>query len=604
VDDFGEEKCSATCMKIFNLNFPLKHFLPSFFLLLFFSSELHSQSFQWPLKIPIHLAAGFGDIRADHYHTGIDIRTNGKTGLPVYAAAGGYVSRIRVSPYGYGNAIYITHPNGMMTVYGHLSRFNAALQSYILKQQHLKQQNEIDLALNAHEFPVHAGELIAYSGNTGDSGGPHLHFEIRDSHGETFPLNPALHGLKVKDQVPPVVTKVYFFPIDEDGHQHEPIVQPIKLKDTTRYDTVHLPFQHFGVAFEGSDYVNGSSNDLEFYESNLWFDSLRRFTIRFDRLDFLKARCVNAHIVYPVFQNNGTVIHRMWKLQGDVHSIYHNVLQNGMIKISDTGLHFLQLVVSDANKNRDTIRFFVQSKSSSPYDTLRFHPSGNWFHYDSVNQVLSDSFELHLQRGALFEDMDFHFAKITSTDSFSISPAFRVGDSSVPLFKSLNISILPDKNIPDSLKDKVVMIRSNNGHRSAALAASWDANFATASFSQFGIFYLTFDTIKPRIKTLNVSDSATFSNNTIIFDVNDNLSGIATYNARLDGKWTPIQYDPKVNQIYCNLPLLKNGYHQLEITVSDAVKNTATLNITFNKIEHARGRTKSSVIHHKGSGRK
>ncbi|MFI5135272.1 MAG: M23 family metallopeptidase, partial [Chitinophagales bacterium] len=185
-----------------------------------FCGKANSQTphFRNPLDIPIHLAANFGEIRADHYHTGYDIRTNEKTGLPVHAAADGYVSRIKVSPYGYGNALYITHANGYMTVYGHLDHFNDAIGKFVKEQQYAKQSYEVELFPDASKFPVKEGDIIAYSGNSGSSEGPHLHFEIRDAHGETYPLNPEKF-LPVEDHEQPRFHSLWIYALDQCCNQ-------------------------------------------------------------------------------------------------------------------------------------------------------------------------------------------------------------------------------------------------------------------------------------------------------------------------------------------------------------------------------------------------
>ncbi|HUM45304.1 MAG TPA: M23 family metallopeptidase, partial [Chitinophagales bacterium] len=250
--------------------------------------------FRNPLDIPIALSANFGEIRSNHFHTGFDIRTNAETGYKVYAAADGVISRIKVSATGFGNVLYISHPNGYMTVYGHLDRFNDAIAAYVKQQQYAKQSFEVELFPDAGKFPVKKSDLIAYSGNSGSSGGPHLHFEIRDASGETFPLNPAAF-YALDDTIPPKFSALYLYGIDKTTG--DPVKYSIK-KNKSGYalvnDSVTINKPVIGVAVEAADYMNHASNDYGIFEYRVKLDGQLIYSVKFDRFDFSNGRYVNA----------------------------------------------------------------------------------------------------------------------------------------------------------------------------------------------------------------------------------------------------------------------------------------------------------------------
>src|SRR5690606_3165594 len=172
--------------------------------------------FASPLDVDLVLSGTFGELRSNHFHSGLDIKTQQREGLNILASATGYVSRINVATYGYGKALYIQHPNGYTTVYGHLQKFSPEIEAYIKKQQYAKESYEVEIYPEAGVLPVNQGDLVAFSGNTGGSGGPHLHFEIRD--GSQRPMNPKLFGISVKDTQPPTITSLYAYPLGEEAH--------------------------------------------------------------------------------------------------------------------------------------------------------------------------------------------------------------------------------------------------------------------------------------------------------------------------------------------------------------------------------------------------
>ena len=234
--------------------------------------------FRNPLGIPLQLSANFGEVRKDHFHMGLDIRTQQKENLPVYAAADGYISRVSIEQGGYGKAIYIQHPAGYTTVYGHLNSFYDTLEQFLKSKQYYDEQWEQDFSLSPQQFPVKKGQFIAFSGNTGASGGPHLHFEIRDSR-TGYNLNPMLFDLGIPDNIAPYLQGLYWYDRRYSTYQTSPQRIPVtKLasgyRTTDSLVRLGSPLVSFGIRAE--DKTNNSPFLFGVYEAGIWVDDSLR----------------------------------------------------------------------------------------------------------------------------------------------------------------------------------------------------------------------------------------------------------------------------------------------------------------------------------------
>src|SRR6185437_864131 len=256
--------------------------------------------FRDPLAIPMNLAANFGELRAEHYHMGLDIRTQHRENLPVFAAADGYVARVSVAPFGFGQAIYIDHPNGYTTVYGHLNHFFPALAAYVHKEQYRHRSWQVYLELPPSLFPVHKGELIAYSGNTGGSQGPHLHFEIRRTAGDVN-LNPLLFGLPVPDKTTPTIERLAWYDRSKSVYEQSPhllAVQRNNIHEDGRFaisaSLLSVPVTHVSFAIGAFDTQSGSTNPNGIYEAELFMDERPVIGFQMDRISYDNTRNINA----------------------------------------------------------------------------------------------------------------------------------------------------------------------------------------------------------------------------------------------------------------------------------------------------------------------
>jgi len=280
--------------------------------------------FKNPLDIELKLSGTFGELRSNHFHSGLDIKTNQRTGLKVYATAAGYVSRIKIERYGYGKAIYITHPNGYTSVYAHLSKLSPRIEKYLKKKQYAKESFEIQLFPGDLDLRVDQGEVVAYSGNSGGSGGPHLHFEIRDS--ASKPINPMMMGIEIPDSKKPLVKQVMAYPLDEsstiNGKNKPTQLRLIPLKNGG-YKTEKLnAYGLIGIGVNTSDKQNGSNNQNGVYQITTSFNGSPNFEVCFDTYAFNETRYLNQMIDYGFFKENKSRISKLFIPPGSPLS-YH-----------------------------------------------------------------------------------------------------------------------------------------------------------------------------------------------------------------------------------------------------------------------------------------
>ncbi|MCW3117397.1 MAG: hypothetical protein JWM28_1479, partial [Chitinophagaceae bacterium] len=299
----------------------------------------HPQNyFRNPLDIPIQLAANFGEIRPNHWHMGLDIRTNQHENLPVYAAADGYIAEVRVEPAGFGQAVFINHPNGLTTVYGHLNSFAPGLQQYVINQQYKQESWQSDMFLPPTLFPVKKGQLIAYSGNTGGSQGPHVHFEIRDTK-TTRCLNPLLFGFPLPDIVPPDIIRLAMYNRGVSVYEQAPKLFPLK-KTMDGYIIPKLPVIKTGLkklsfAIQAHDRNSVTNNPTGIYGVILFFDNKPVINFFLDSIDYIETHAINAQVDYRYKYNGGVALQHISQLPGDHSGIYSHISGDGVLELND-----------------------------------------------------------------------------------------------------------------------------------------------------------------------------------------------------------------------------------------------------------------------------
>ncbi|HEU4553965.1 MAG TPA: peptidoglycan DD-metalloendopeptidase family protein [Chitinophaga sp.] len=535
--------------------------------------------FRDPLNIPIILAGNFGELRPNHFHSGMDIKTQQRENLPVHAAADGYVSRISVSHTGYGNGLYITHPNGYTTVYGHLNRFFPALERYVKQKEYEQEDWAIDLEIPPGMFPVKKGDFVAWSGNTGGSTGPHLHFEIRNTQ-TMHPLNPLLFGFDVPDKRAPEVYRVAVFNREKSIYEQQPVITGVKKVNgeyVTTTPLIKVRAAKAGIGINGIDRQSNSTNPNGIYEVILFDNDVPNEGFQLDDIGYEETRYLNAHIDYKVKKGGGPYLQLVFPLPGNKLNIYHDIKGNGTIDLSDGAVHHVKLLVKDAYGNTSTVKFNLQQSGSEPAAAS----CANTMYPGSRNIFENNWVEFFLDETALYDQVCFRYSEVPSISAKSWSNIYHLHTPLVPIHTSFDLRLKPDKPVPPALQPKIVMVRTGLGED--ASGTTYENGWFTGRFRDFGNFHLEVDTIAPTISVLGgIRNGANLARATrLSFRMNDN-SGIKSYRAELDGHW--LMFSRKGTVLtYTFDEHCPPGGHTLKLTVTDIAGNEGVHTLTFKR---------------------
>ncbi len=573
----------------------MKQILKTIFLLLcgsaLFAQELPKIDpayYEVPLKIPAFLAGNFAELRPNHFHAGIDIKTQGRTGLPVYAAADGYVSRIAISSIGYGKVLYIDHPNGTTTVYGHLDGFSPAIDNYIRNLQYEKQVFPIDQSVPEGLLPVKKGEQIAKSGNSGSSGGPHLHFEIRRTK-EQIMLNPLKFNMPVKDKTKPVIQALMVYPVD-DGATISGKTVPQRFEVILSGNQYQLKVNQtipvsgeIGFGLKAVDILDGSPNKCGIYSMKLWVDSELICSFTMDDFALNDSRYINSLMDYELAVRKGQYLYRSWLEPGNHLNIYDTVEKKGLFKATDGLLHQVKYEITDAYGNASSLAFRIQAKETN---VVPAEPKGELFKYNHNNHIRNDELEFSVPEGTLYNDVDFIYAKKPALPRF-YSAVYQLHNPYTPLHFACTLRIKADA-LPARLQNKVMLAQIDpvSGKIYSATGKFADG-WVEGNIRVLGNYALAVDTISPKITSLSIAEKKTLQDaDAIRFKVTDNLSGIDTFRGTIDGQWVLFEYDLKNNLISYTFDKKRFQFgknHKLELEVSDFKGNTSTYKANFYK---------------------
>ncbi|TDQ07401.1 M23 family metallopeptidase [Pedobacter metabolipauper] len=539
--------------------------------------------FRSPLDIvPPALAGSFGELRANHFHSGMDYRTNQRTGYPVYAIADGYIARLRVQNSGFGLALYINHPNGYTSVYGHLSRFNPKIGQQVKSIQYQKKSYEIDEFPNAALIPVRKGDIIAYTGNTGSSGGPHLHFEIRDTKIEAT-INPQLFGLEVPDNIPPVLYSMYVYRLNKKPFNEFTPKQYFQLSGGSgsyrlnQVSTINLSGE-VGFGLVATDKHNGASGINGVYSIELELDGKPVFTSALERFMFENSKAINSHIDYPTYLKTKTSIQKSFVDPGNPLSIYSNLVNNGRIEFNDGKLHQLKYTITDGKGNKSTLSFNVQANAKATIDTPEPTP-GNLYSYANLNEFNAANVKVIMPKGTLYNDLNFTYKLLPRPSVNAFSQVHQIHNNLTPLHTGFEIWIKADSTL-NKFKEKALIV--NTGRSSQG--GYFENGYVKAKPRNFGSYFIAIDTIPPAIIPVNISNGKSMAGiGKMSFKIRDNLSGIKSFNGYIDGKWILMEFDTKTASLWHTFDEISAGKHTLEVIVTDMKDNSKNYSITFYK---------------------
>ena len=559
--------------------------MKNFLLLFLISSSLYAQSeypqeyFRNPLDITLVLSGTFGELRASHFHSGIDIKTKQQEGLKVYAVAEGYVSRIKISHFGYGKAIYITHPNGYTSVYGHLQKFSKRLETYIKTCQYDKESFEVEMFPSSEELLITADEVVAYSGNTGGSGGPHLHFEIRDN--QERPINPMLFGLDVKDSQAPIVLGVYAYPKDTNASingKNERV--PLRLIPQKNGDYEVEKISAYGnIGFGVNTYdkqdlapnKNGVSNIETFFNGN------KSLEIDFKRFSFAESKHIKRLIDYEHFKTERSRIQKLFIQKNNPLSLYKNAYDNGYIRVEDSTSSIYKIRIRDYKQNETWISVPVngnyETKTIGPVPDLS---QKSLVYSDQPTVLEASNIKVNFYKNTVYDDTFIDF-RVKSDTLF-------LHEDTIPLQKNFYINY-DLNNYKTEHQDKIFIARLYGYYkRPSYVYTKRKNNILSASSNIFGTYTLAMDTVAPTIKPVNFEDKKWLSKyRYLTVTIDDELSGISKYRATVNGKWILMEYDYKTKTLThdFNDNVDKDTKNELKIIVTDNIGNSSTFEATF-----------------------
>jgi len=518
----------------------------------------------FPLDRNPVVTGNYAELRPNHFHAGLDFSTDPVANLPIRSVADGYVSRIKISSGGYGRVLYITHPNGYVTVYAHQKKYAGKINSYARQKQTGQQKNEIELFPAPDELPVKKGEVIGYTGNTGSSTGPHLHFEIREEKSE-IPLNPLLF-YDVKDDVKPVITHVAVYNTSDSNAvvlQRSAAFSPKLNGLNLPGNTFVLPQNTFALAFAGYDLTNGTTNKNNIYEAKIELDGRLIYHHQLNNISFDQARYVN------IFSEKSGFIRFQKCFTPACYDvlIYKTLVNGGKIELKDTLPHVVELNVSDEKGNHSNLVFYVKARQVNGYSVQG--PKPNAFCHKDFSLKQSD-FELLLPKGALANPtLLFRRTYIKAPADGSID----IGSKNEKLLKAYRMAL----RIKEPLKGKEArLVMLVNGD---AQASVYDNGWLRAEPKAFGNFNYAYDTVAPVIaygyKKTKPATIKGYRN--LAFKVSDALSGIGEYNLYINNIWQIAEYDAKSSTIFCYFDeSTPSGSIDIRLEVSDKVGNKAS----------------------------
>lgn len=566
----------------------MRHFLFFLFMLLGFISSGQQQTqlqlnremqlsarFIYPLDVPMSLSGNYGELRGNHFHGGIDFRVGGVVGAPIKATANGYISKITVSPTGYGNALYITHPGGYVSVYGHLHRFADEIQKFVRQQQYEKESFVVTLELDSLKFPVKQGERIAYAGNTGSSGGPHLHFEIRDE--ENLPLNVLERNyVEARDKTVPVFNRVEFFGYSEVGGV--PVCKLVERPQNSQ-SAIRVP-ANFYVAVDGVDKMEGTNAKLAVSKYEVYLDNSLFYELEIDEVPFGEGKYINSLIEYSLKSRRGKSFIKSYVEPGNMLDYKIWSRNGGIMALNDTLPHKVKIVLTDYKGNRASKSYTVKMAAEFSSGFAEELPEGSHMAWYLANVYEKEGFKITIPSASLYRSIWFNADTLEKRVN-SCSPVWKIHTPEVPLHTPATVHIKYEG--PDSLAHKALLASVRKDGRLSGAGGSVENGQLVAKLYSFGNYTVAVDTVAPSV-TPNFNNGAVLKGDKVSFVIRDRLSGIKNYRVEIDGHWVVAEFDAKTARL--TVPLadarIKRGImHNLKVVVTDNKENETAIKRRF-----------------------
>lgn len=549
-----------------------------FTLILNAQSKYPQDYFRSPLDITTVLSGTFAELRSNHFHAGLDIKTKGREGLNVYAAAAGYVSRIKIAHFGYGKAVYITHPNGYTTVYAHLQSLSPILESYIKKLQYKNESFEVQVFPEPLDLPITKGELIALSGNTGSSGGPHLHFEIRDN--QERPINPMLFGLTTKDTKKPNIKSFYAYPLNDTSHVNgfntKQKLRLIGLKNGDFKISDIKAYGQIGFGVESTDRHDLAGNNNGVFKIESYLNGDQNFEVNFERVSFDESKHINRFIDYSHFKEKKKRIQKIFRDTNNPLRIFSNQVNNGILTVKDGMSSVYKVVISDFNSNKTTINLNIKGVINDSIKTEKLFISEYLVNRNEAVELTKSNVSVTIPKNTFYNNfyIDFkvennlltlHNKKLAASKYFTIT---------------YDITNYKDKDTKGLYIAKLI---GWNNYPSYT-ATKRIGNVLYTKSKTLGKYTLAIDSINPSIEPINFGDGKWLSNYRFLkLKIDDKETGIKSYRATVNGTFILMEYDYKKKTLIhdFNDKAIIDTKNNLKVIVTDNVGNSTTFETTF-----------------------
>ncbi|MBT8259484.1 MAG: M23 family metallopeptidase [Bacteroidia bacterium] len=533
--------------------------------------------FRKPLDIPLVLSGTFAELRSNHFHSGLDIKTQQRQGLKVYTAAKGHVSRIKIAHGGYGKALYITHPNGYTSVYAHLQKFAPKIEEYVKKQQYEQESYTIELFPKAEELRLETDEVVAYSGNSGSSGGPHLHFEIRDK--QERPINPMMFGIDTKDTRKPMLLRAFAYPIDESSHVNQtnkrtelrliPISNgQYKVEEISAYGKIG-----FGVVSYDQQDMAPNKNGVSNIETT--FNGSNSLEIDFKRFSFGETKHLNRLVDYGFRKTRKSRIQKLFIESNNPLSLYKRAENNGYVTIEDETSSVYKVKITDYKGNETWLTIPIKGKLSDDIEPRTKRITEHFIRVNQFNELEKDNIRVSFPNNTFYDDFYIDFDVQNDT--------LKLHEPIIPAQKYFYINFdISHYNGPD--KEKLYVASVSKYGKTYYTRSELKGNILTGTTKSLGTYTLAIDDEKPTIRPINFKEGKWLSKYRYLkVEIDDKNSGIDSYRATINGKWILMEYDYKRKSLVYdfNDNVVLDTKNILKIIVTDKTGNSSTFEATF-----------------------
>ena len=527
-----------------------------------------------PLQLELRYSGTFSELRPNHFHGGVDLKTQGREGQPVYAIADGHIRRIKVGIGGYGKVIYIDHGDSHTSVYGHLSQFSPRIQSYIKSEQYALKSYEIERYFSNERFRITKGEVIGYSGNTGNSFGPHLHFEVREQKGQ-IPLNPLNFGLNATDYDPPTLLGLYVYEGDTANtnelkfNRKKIVLHPVSETQQTEFvsDTLEVaPF--IGIGLEAFDRLEQSLNKNGLYQIDLSVRDSSMVSLTFDRFSFEASPRINKVIDYEFEQESNKDVQLLFKPSDLSIEMYKKTLSQGVIRVDSIPVKAVVSLKDHSGNETKATLFFKNSGTVSNLKNVKYSAA-----IDTTMQSTSSTIRVRAKKEAMISSEELSVA--LKGDTLSILPDY--GYLEEPVEVSFRFS---EAALEQVINKRLYLGKLSDTGKISYIAKAKDSVFEV-SLDTPGQYLMASDTIPPTVTPMNFQTDQNLNNfRYLSVRAEDQETFISRYNGYIDDQWVLFEYEPKEDRLRFDLNdiILLEGKHTIRIEVEDALGNKTDWN--------------------------